>query len=414
MNEQNRLTRIFTILFFFLFLGSPLPTFPCTVAAVSGKATPDGRALLWKNRDTTAAANKMVYVKGDKYGFIALINADDNSVEHAWAGINTAGFAIMNAASGDLAEGPEGMNDNGRFMREALGKCSNVSDFEKLLLETNGKRRVGANFGVIDAEGNACVFETGSSSFVKFDAADPRVSPQGYIVRTNYAYTSPLKDGGGGYIRYERATRLFQTAYAEGRLDFRFILQEAARDLVNEKLHSYPLSNPQAFDSSSPLYINTNDTINRNSTVSVALFHGAPSPEKAYLATMWILLGQPICSVAIPLWVPAESVPEICSGSATSVLNDFSRTLVSFLYPDQRGHMSQYLNVSRLLNYGGEGVLKMLFKIENHVFLKTAEKLETWEKQRPSPQELRDFQEKIATWAYDSLRKAFPEIKAPD
>ena len=414
MKRQNPHARILSILFFFVFLESFLPIFPCTVAAVSGKATPDGRALLWKNRDTSAVANKMVYVKGEKYGFIALINADDNSVEHAWAGINTAGFAIMNAASGDLAEGPEGMNDNGRFMREALGKCSNVSDFEKLLLETNGKRRVGANFGAIDAEGNACVFETGSFSFVKFDAADPKFAPQGYIVRTNYAYTSPIKDGGGGYIRYERASRLFQTAYAEGRLDFRFILQETARDLVNEKLHSYPLSNPQAFDSSSPLYINTNDTINRNSTVSVALFHGAPSAEKAYLATMWVILGQPVCSVAVPLWACAESAPEICSGSATSVLNDFSRKLVSFLYPDQRGHMYQYLNVSRLLDYGGEGVLKNLFKIENHVFLKTTEKLRAWEKQRPSPYELRDFQEKIAAWIYESLKKAFPEIKTPD
>lgn len=402
------------LIFFLIFLGGFLPASPCTVAAVSGKATPDGRALLWKNRDTSAVANKMVYVKGEKFGFIALIDADDNSVEHAWAGINTAGFAIMNAASSDLAEGPEGMNDNGRFMKEALEKCSNVSDFEKLLLDTNGKRRVGANFGVIDAQGNACIFETGRSSFVKFDAADPKVAPQGYIVRTNYAYTSPVKDGGGGYIRCERATRLLQTACAEGRLDLRFILQEVARDLVNEKLHSYPLLNTQAFDSSSPLYINTNDTINRNSTVSVALFHGAPTPEKAYLATMWILLGQPICSAAIPLWAPAESVPEICSGSATSVLNDFSRELVFFLYPDQRGHMYQYLNISRLLDYRGEGVLKMLFKIENQVFSKTAEKLETWGKKRPSPQELRDFQEKIATWAYDSLREAFPEIKASD
>ncbi len=414
MKRQNPFAGISIILFFLIFLGSFLPASPCTVAAVSGKATPDGRALLWKNRDTSSVANKMVYVKGGKFGFIALIDADDNSVEHAWAGINTSGFAIMNAASGDLAEGPEGMNDNGRFMKEALEKCSSVSDFEKLLLNTNGKRRVGANFGVIDAEGNACIFETGRSSFAKLDAADPRIAPQGYIVHTNFAYTSPVKDGGGGYIRYERATRLFQAAYDEGRLDLRFILQEVSRDLVNEKLHSYPLSNPRAFDSSSPLYINTNDTINRNSSVSVALFHGAPTPEKAYLATMWILLGQPICSAAIPLWALAESVPEICSGPATSALNDFSRALVSFLYPDQRGHMHQYLNVSRLLGYRGEGVLKMLFKIENHVFLEAAEKLETWERQRPSSQELRDFQEKIATWAYDSLRKAFPEIKAPD
>ena len=142
MKRQNPLARILSIFFFFIFLVSFLPTFPCTVAAVSGKATPDGRALLWKNRDSPAAANKMVYVKGEKYGFIALINADDNSFEHAWAGINTAGFAIMNAASGDLAEGPEGMDDNGRFMRERHWKNAPMS-----LILKNSSLRQTANEG---------------------------------------------------------------------------------------------------------------------------------------------------------------------------------------------------------------------------------------------------------------------------
>ena len=49
----------------------------------------------------------------------------------------------------------------------------------------------------------------------------------GYHI-TNYAFTSPVKNGGGGYIRFERASKLFQAASAEERLDYKFILREEA------------------------------------------------------------------------------------------------------------------------------------------------------------------------------------------
>jgi hypothetical protein len=118
---------------------------------------------------------------------------------------------------------------------------------------------------------------------------------------------------------------------------------------VNEKLNSFPLTGSKVHDSSSPVYINTNDTINRNSTASVALFHGVSDPKKAHLATMWTLLGQPICSVAVPLWADAGLVPGVLSGPETAPLNDFSRAFASFLYPDKKGHMYQYLSISRLV-----------------------------------------------------------------
>jgi hypothetical protein len=397
----------------FLFLGQ-LAIFPCTVAVVSGKATLDGRPLLWKNRDTSGLDNKMIYYKSDKYGFIALIDARDKDVRNVWAGINTEGFAIMNSASGDLSEEDRGGGGNGRFMKRALSECANASDFEDLLNRTNGNRRVAANFGIIDAEGNACFYETSNSTFQKFDAKDPKVAPRGYIIRTNYALTAPVKDSGGGYIRFERASRLFQAASAEDRLDYKFILQEAARDLVNEKLNSFPLTNPNVRDSSSPVCINTNDTINRYSTASVALFHGVSDPKKAHLATMWILLGQPICSVAVPLWADAGSVPGLLSGPETAPLNDFSRAFASFLYPDKKGHMYQYLSISRLIRYGEEGVLSRLFKIENQVFAETEIKLKEWEKKTPAKQDIVAFQEKMTAWVYKSLKSSFPDIEIPD
>ncbi|MBN1271421.1 MAG: hypothetical protein JXB26_04050 [Candidatus Aminicenantes bacterium] len=394
----------------FLFVGRVM-LIPCTVAVVSGKATADGRPLLWKNRDTNTIPNKLVYVQGEKYAFIGLVDAWDKNVMSIWSGINSAGFAIMNSASGDLADGETGMMNNGTFMRLAIGTCASVEDFERLLQETAGKRRVGSNFGVIDAHGRACFFETGADFYVKFDADDPRVAPRGYIVRTNYAFTSSQKNGGGGYIRFDRISHLFQAADAEGRLNVSFILKEAARDLVNEKLHSYPLSHPGTKDTTFSLYINTNDTINRNTSVAVSVFHGAPSPDKAYLSTMWVLLGQPVCTAAVPVWVHAEAVPEICGGEGESPLNILARDVAAYLYPDRRSHMAQYLNVTRLVNYKGSGILPYLLDVENKVLKETGSKLESWAKMRPDSEEVRAFQEKTAGFVYDRLCEFFLDIK---
>ncbi len=414
MKKRNIFLKHLFIFFSGILLLGQLTIFPCTVAVVSGKATPDGRPLLWKNRDTPSLDNKIIYYKGEKYGFIGLIDARDKSVQSVWAGINTEGFAIMNSASSDLSEEERGRGGNGRFMKRALSECANASDFEDLLNRTNGNRKVAANFGIIDAEGNACIYETSNSTFKKFDTKDPKVAPQGYIIRTNYAFTAPVKNGGGGYIRFERASRLFQVASARGRLDHKFILQQAARDLVNEKLNSFPLTDPKVHESSSPVCINTNDTINRNSTASVAVFHGVSDPKKAHLATMWVILGQPVCSVAVPLWANAASVPGLLSGPETAPLNDFSRALASFLYPDKKGHLYQYLNISRLISYGGEGVLSMLYKIENQVFAESEMKLKEWEKKKPTKQDVVDFEEKMTAWVYKSLKSSFPDIEMPD
>ncbi|MDH7513286.1 MAG: hypothetical protein QHH14_10110 [Clostridiales bacterium] len=88
-------------------LGS-LKVIPCTVAVVSGKATADGKPLLWKNRDAPVIDNKILRLKGSKHVFIALVNAADPQGTAVWAGINTEGFAIMNAASSDLADNEKG------------------------------------------------------------------------------------------------------------------------------------------------------------------------------------------------------------------------------------------------------------------------------------------------------------------
>jgi hypothetical protein len=76
----------------------------CSTAIVSGKATPDGRPLLWKHRDTDNFNNKMMFFAGSRYEYIGLVNSQD-SLWHVWAGTNSAGFSIMNSASYNITPG---------------------------------------------------------------------------------------------------------------------------------------------------------------------------------------------------------------------------------------------------------------------------------------------------------------------
>jgi len=410
MRAKHNILKKSFIGFFLLFLFNLSLFAPCTIAVISGRVTPDGCPLLWKNRDTSQPNNKVLFVHGEKYSFLGVINSEDNDATSVWQGINSKGFAIINSASNDLLSKKWMAADNGRIMRRALGICAHVKDFEDLLQRTNGRRRVAANYGVIDAYGNACFFETSNSSFVKFDANDPNTAPSGYLLRTNFAFSAPKINTGGGYIRFERISHIFEKAAAEENLNSRFILQEASRDLVNEKLLSYPLTTTPNPDSPNPLYIRTNDTINRISTISVSVFHGAPNPQKAYLATMWIILGQPVCSVALPLWVHGQHVPNVLGGPDTAPMQDLSKKLVSYLYPDQRGNMNQYMNLTRFLTYKDSGFLPILFSIEDEVISKTEQKLCKWTKDEPQKRELKIYMKRTANKVYRTLQKSFTDI----
>jgi hypothetical protein len=385
---------------------------PCTLAVISGRATANGRPLMWKNRDTSDPNNKLMAFKGPKHDFIAVVISEAVDPDEVWGGQNAAGFAIMNSQADDLGDAAKKLDGagNGAFMKLALGECATIKDFEALLIREKGRWDLATNFGVIDAEGGACFFETRRDSFVKFDTRDPRVAPFGAIVRTNFAFTSPDPMLGGGFDRFERIGHIIEAARPQGRIDARFILREASRDLIHEKLHSNPLARPLPDDPAAPLYVHTNDTINRNTSVSVLVFEGAPSRDRADLGTMWVLLGQPVTGIAVPVWPASGKVPAATTGPKTAPLNDIARAIVAYLYPDQRGRMYQYLNVTRLRTYGGEGVLPKLFRVEDRAMERTAAKWAEWAANKPSAAEMADFQESVAAEAYESLKKEFADL----
>src|SRR6056297_3166431 len=155
----------------------------CTTAVISGRATVDGRPILWKNRDTSNRHNEVAILTDGRYRVAAVINAGNR--KSVWMGVNEAGLCIENSLSKDLRSGEKTKGPgNGALIKSILQRCATVEQVRELLEETNESgRATDANFGVIDAHGGAALFEAGPASYVMFDANDPEIAPHGYIVR---------------------------------------------------------------------------------------------------------------------------------------------------------------------------------------------------------------------------------------
>ena len=310
----------------------------CTTGVMSGKATIDGRPLLWKNRDTSAKNNQVVYLTDGEYRSMAVITAESHG--SIWMGVNEAGFCIENSVTRDLNEkGATGLG-NGSFMKKALETCATVDDFERLLKKTDGSRATAANFGVIDAAGGAAIFESSASSYKKFDANDPEVAPKGYVVRSNFSFTGssdidPTDESQVAEIysggRFLRGCQLVDMALADGGVSVTYLLQHNTRDYADPTGQPIPGSVNGELGTL-PEKIDTTHTISRKTTVSAAVFHGVKPGEDPLLTTMWVMLGEPSFTVAVPCWVGTGEVADELLGTKTSPICDVARSLRDAFY----------------------------------------------------------------------------------
>ena len=310
------------------------PSVPaCTLAVISGRVTADHRPILWKNRDFSSAPRNEVAILSDgKYRVVAVFNAGSRT--SVWMGQNAAGLCIGNSLSNDLRNGKSNAGlRNGQFMKAVLQSCASIKDVVAYLEETNqtGRRTVG-NFGVIDAHGGAAMFEIGPESFHMFDANDPKVAPEGYIARSNFSTTAnklpPLPtsdecDQIASAGRYCRACDLL-SSQANG-LTFQRVLHNMTRDLASEG-KSIPGS-INAEGGVLPDFIATENTISRSTTVSAAVFHGVKRDEDPQHTTMWVTLGDPKFSIAVPCWTNMKEVADPVEGVRGGEIGEAARTL---------------------------------------------------------------------------------------
>ncbi len=366
-------------LFFVLLFAELL--YPCTTAIISGKYTKDGRPLLLKHRDTNFLKNKLKFFDDGKFDYIGLINASDKEGKEVWAGLNEAGFAIMNSASYNLKslDDSTSLQDlEGKVMKLALQNCKTIDDFEDLLRTLKKPLGVEANFGVIDAAGGAAYFEVNNFEIRKIDVNDPAVAPFGFVVRTNFSAYG-RKDEGKGYIRYLTAEQLLNSAAAKNNLDFKFLLQDVSRSLKNSLLGTN--YNSDLSSEKENKFVVLQDYIVRYSSASTVVVQGVRESEKPELSTMWTILGFQLTSVAVPVWVKAgNKLPAILTAPDTlnAPLCKAALELKDKCFPVKRGSGKRYLLLNKVVNKKGTGILQLLLPVENKIIRQEENLIEKW------------------------------------
>ncbi len=363
----------------------------CTAAVLSTGATASGAPMLWKNRDTSVLSNRVVYVDEAPFDYLCLANADADSGRSCYAGLNSEGFAIMNTVAYNLPEEGAGeMHDlEGFIMADALRTCRTVADFERYL-EANLGPDLGslANFGVIDADGNARLLEVYNHGI---EVHDPLRTPERYMVVTNFARTGE-PDQGAGYLRFDRASELFATL-PEGAIRAEHILTTLSRDVGHTLLdHPESLSELASLDPSEGRWITTKDCINKSYTSAAVVLVGRTPGEPGSRATMWVVPGEPITAVALPLWVEAGSSPAPLSSGDEAPLWRESARIKSLARPFQIREKETYLNLTRVDNSADTGFWPTLRDAEQEIFRDTEELLAG----NPTPAELEQFQDNMA------------------
>jgi hypothetical protein len=346
----------------------------CTTFIISGKNTPDGKPILYKNRDTGTLDNAIVFFSDGKYQYIGIVDSRESWKKEVWGGFNSAGFAIMNsmAYNNNVGDTTKFEDQEGVVMKLALASCATLADFEKLLTDLPKPLGVNSNFGVIDASGGAAYYETGNYGFKKIDANDPALAPFGYLIRTNHSFTGAV-DEGMGYIRYAAASEALNMAVAQNRLEPQYLLNNISRNL-NHSLTKVNLRADLPLDNKSAEFRSFEDFIPRFSTASVIMVVGAAKGEDPAAAMAWMVDGSPLTAVAVPVWVSAgRDLPSVVSmkDNLHSPLCDAAMQLKGQLFPITRGNGNKYINVAALINAEKTGILQRLEPVENEIFRKT-------------------------------------------
>jgi len=351
----------------------------CTSIIVSGKVTPDGRPYIFKNRDTHDLDNLAVQIQGSRYRFIGIVAAKDSLYKSVWSGHNEVGFAIANTAAYNLNGKPEpgkprpqGDDNDGTLMRKALETCRTLADFEHLLdsIKARGPIPSNSNFAVLDAEGGVAYYETGNKGYVKYDANDPLVAPYGFIVRTNHGMSGE-RSLDQGVERYLAISNYATRAAFANDLAFEHVIRKVTRNLKHG-LTQLDLHDFEPQDDSQPVYFPFRDFIPRYLTASAQLIQGVKKGEDALLTTAWTIVGSPLTTVAVPLWITADGkLPAVLTHQqpgqqAPLVATSFA--LKRQLFPIERGNGQDYINLARLINRAGTGILQLIEPIETEIF----------------------------------------------
>lgn len=371
---------------------------PCTIGVASGKATSDGRPLLWKTRDYEVKPNIIYFTATDKYSFVSNITPAYGYYK-SWYGLNEAGFAIVNS---DIKDYPDGKNgpDNGEFIYKALKYCKTVRDFKNLLDSTNlTGRNTKAIFGVIDNVGGAAIFEVNPYKYWMFDANDSTVAPLGCIIRTNFTNSN---GGIHGIERFRRSSEIINNLIKGDSLTVLNILKYEMRDMADSAGTPVTLPLIARTDKTPDYNLNCKYNICTPYSISATVIQGVKNNEPVFLTTMWAMLGNPFSSVAVPYW-PVGSPPSVSGSGKGCPLFDISLKIkkLIFCYPNQK-----LVNINKTIK-----IRSQLLQIEDSVYNETNSKIMHWRSNYPVKEVLLSEENRSADYVYSKLKSLYLTFK---
>ena len=364
---------------FILFLVRLVQLLTCTIGISSAEINADSKPLLWKSRDVLSFANNSIlYSETTLYKFIGITNPNQHQV---WMGVNNQGLAIANSLSQDLAE-PTSRFNNGDLMRNGLSLCANLDELEEYftyVTTSTTDRELKANIVAFDAEGNSKLYEISNTSYTIFDT---ETNDDQFYVRTNFSVT-----GGGttGLERYNRSFDIISDLANEQDLSVNNLLSNHIRDVAD--FNGIPLQLPWQYGDSSPL-VDTSYSICRNSTISAVVIEGVEAGEDPKFTTMWLVMGNPFTTYAVPL-LPFVEPPL----QTLNLLSQRSADAVELLW---RGENNYLLDSSLFINPEQFSFLESIEDNEQLLFDEREELIEQWQENMPSNSVIANYQEEIA------------------
>ena len=383
--------RIFCLFFFLLWELSAAST----IGIATGSRTVDGRPLLFKNRDRTDVFPPDVqYYQGSsalgEYSYVYHKNLNQ-SYTRVRMGINSVGFGIGNTDSENLSGAGTGMN-NGAFLALAIRTCANLQDFRNLLNSTNGARNVHAHIGVIDSSGAGSLFEVDGYTYFELPVIDS-VATMANTAKY-HPNAGPPAPNSTSPAREARAIELFELAPPQG-LDYRYFVQEIIKDYCRN----------QQIENSMPIgQYQTNPVLSRYKTVAGAVIHGCkPGDDPLIESAMWLTLGEPSLSVALPFLPNVDEVFDfirpVSTGQGMAGDSDRMRQLV-YDYTNGR-YWDQWADTFALVD-----IRALTFPLQDSLFDNYEQHLTQW-RTMPTAQ----AGDSMKFWTYDIQQYAKTEYE---
>ena len=149
---------------------------------------------------------------------------------------------------------------------------------------------------------------------------------------------------------------MLNTAVAQNILTPEYIFTEGSRCLKNS-LTGVDLNTFKPTTS----FVTFVDFIPRSSSIASVVIQGVKKDESPDLTVMWSVVGFPLASVVIPVWVAAgNELPALTTPDENGIIpiSNYAKILKNKCYPIKRGNGENYIKIDELINSSNTGIMQ--------------------------------------------------------